>query len=114
MDDWEIPDDVWLSEGERLALLRIEADLRRDRRLAHRMRSARRMDRARRSAWLLLAVLLLAAASVFVAVMGLRTTDPALLWCFALLWPLTLLQAFRLLRRAARRPRPGGRVTPWL
>jgi hypothetical protein len=108
VDDWEIPEDVRLSPHERIALLEIEANLLRDRRLAHRMR------RRERDLWLRLAVALLAVASLFVAVMGIRTSDPALLWCFALLWPLTLLQTFRLLRRAARRHRTGDRLTPWL
>ncbi|GGS61137.1 MULTISPECIES: DUF3040 domain-containing protein [Streptomyces] len=139
MDDWEIwekPDEVRLSLRERLVLARIEAGLRQDRRFAHRMGRTRRMGwrgrmrrmgrtrrggrtrrtgRARREVWLPAAVLLLTVASVFVAVMGIRTSDPALLWCFALLWPLTLLQAFRLLCRAARaRSGHGSRLTPWL
>ncbi|MEV7689760.1 DUF3040 domain-containing protein [Streptomyces bungoensis] len=147
MNDWDTPDDVRLSPRERLALLRIEADLQQDRRLARAMgsveptgparrtgaaprdRTARpaagpaqrprpnhRQERGRRRLWLPLAVLLLGAASVFVAVMGIRTSDPVLLWGFALLWPLTLLQAFRLLCRAARPPRSGsgGRTSPWL
>lgn len=115
MDEWEMwdmHDEVRLSARERLALLQIEANLRQDRRLARRMGAGRR-----RGVWLPVAVLLLAVASVFVAVMGIRTSDPTLLWCFALLWPLTLFQAFRLLCRAARpspRPRPGAQVTPWL
>ncbi|MEU1007507.1 DUF3040 domain-containing protein [Streptomyces sp. NPDC088810] len=112
MDDWEMwdmHDDVRLSPRERLALLQIEANLRQDRRFARHMGALR--DRT----WLPASVLLLAAASAFVAVMGIRTSDPALLWCFALLWPLTLFQAFRLLCRAARpRPRSGTRLTPWL
>lgn len=147
MNDWDTPDDVRLSPRERLALLRIEADLQQDRRLARAMGSAepagpprrtgaaprdrtarpaagaarrphpkRRPERRRRALWLPLAVLLLGAASVFVAVMGIRTSDPVLLWGFALLWPLTLLQAFRLLCRAGRPPRSGagGRTSPWL
>ncbi|MES4891632.1 DUF3040 domain-containing protein [Streptomyces sp. NPDC096012] len=97
MDDWEMwemHDEVRLSPRERLTLLRIEADLRQDRRFARRMGAARRGRR------LPVAVLLLGAASVFVAVMGIRSSDPSLLWCFAVLWPLTLFQAFRLLCRA--------------
>ncbi|MFG3009755.1 DUF3040 domain-containing protein [Streptomyces cinerochromogenes] len=124
MDDWEIwekPDEVRLSLRERLVLARIEAGLRQDRRFARRMGRTRRRartgrtGRARRGVWLPAAVLLLTVASVFVAVMGIRTSDPALLWCFALLWPLTLLQAFRLLCRASRvRSGHGSRATPWL
>ncbi|MEU3826691.1 DUF3040 domain-containing protein [Streptomyces sp. SID486] len=114
MDEWEMwdmHDEVRLSARERLALLQIEANLGQDRRFA------RRMGAARQGLWLPVAVLLLVAASVFVAVMGILTSDPALLWCFALLWPVTLFQAFRLLCRAGRpraRPRPGAQMTPWL
>ncbi|WP_030339692.1 DUF3040 domain-containing protein [Streptomyces sp. NRRL S-1022] len=112
MDDWEMwdmHDKVRLSPSERLALLQIEANLRQDRRLARRMGAVR--DRM----WLPASVLLLAAASAFVAVMGIRTSEPALLWCFALLWPLTLFQAFRLLCRATHpRHRSGTRPAPWL
>lgn len=108
---WNMHDEVRLSARERLALLQIEANLLQDRRFA------RRMGAVRHGLWLPAAVLLLAVASGFVAVMGIRTSDPALLWCFALLWPLTLFQAFRLLCRAGRprsRPRTGAQVTPWL
>ncbi|MBL1084557.1 DUF3040 domain-containing protein [Streptomyces actinomycinicus] len=102
-------DDVRLSPHERLALLQIEANLRQDRRLA------RRLGRPRRTLWLPSSVALLVLASVFVAVMGIRTSDPALLWCFLVLWPLTLFQVFRLLcRTAGPRPRSGARLTPWL
>ncbi|WP_243769061.1 DUF3040 domain-containing protein [Streptomyces cyanogenus] len=102
-------DEVGLSSRERLALLQIEANLRQDRRFARRMGAVR--DRT----WLPVSVLLLAGASAFVAVMGIRTSQPALLWCFAVLWPLTLFQAFRLLCRASRpRARSGTRPTPWL
>ena len=109
MHNWEPPEDVRLSARERLALLEIEADLKRDRRLAH------RMGEESRGASLPLAVLLLAAASVFVAVAGVRTSDAALLWCFVLLWPLTLLQAFRLLCRTVRHHHRGGdrAARPW-
>ncbi|MQY37532.1 hypothetical protein SRB17_55360 [Streptomyces sp. RB17] len=114
MDDWEtweMHDEVQLSPRERLALLQIESRLRQDRRFA------RRMGDTRREVWLPVAVLLLGIASTFVSVMGIRTSDPALLWCFALLWPLTLFQAFRLLCRAVRRrarARSGGSARPWL
>ncbi|WP_318205100.1 DUF3040 domain-containing protein [Streptomyces sp. SCL15-4] len=114
VDDWEkrdMHDGIRLTPRERITLLRIEAGLRQDRRFA------RRMGEAGHGASLPVAVVLLAVASVFVAVMGIRTSDPALLWCFALLWPLTLVQAFRLLCRGTR-PRPRrrtrARATPWL
>ncbi|MGW0287758.1 DUF3040 domain-containing protein [Streptomyces sp. NPDC003236] len=121
MDDWETPEDVRLSSRERLALLRIEADLRQDRRFAHRMHAAaHRMTgafgstRSGRGLWLPLSVLLLLTASAFAAVMGVRTSAPAPLWCFALLWPLTLVQSFRLLCRVTRRTGAGHRLTRWL
>ncbi|MFE3632672.1 DUF3040 domain-containing protein [Streptomyces cellostaticus] len=120
MDDWETPEDVRLSPRERLALLRIEANLRQDRRLARRMHAAaRRMagehrsTRSRRGLWLPLSVALLLTASAFAAVSGVRTSAPAPLWCFALLWPLTLVQSCRLLCRVARRARPGRGLTRW-
>ncbi|MGV4982911.1 DUF3040 domain-containing protein [Streptomyces sp. NRAIS4] len=112
MDDremGEMHDEVRLSPRERRVLMQIETDLRQDRGFAC------RMGDAHREVWLPAAVALLGMASAFVAVMGVRTSDPAVLWCFALLWPLTLFQAFRLLRRAARRrPRSGDRVRPRL
>ncbi|MGQ4420025.1 DUF3040 domain-containing protein [Streptomyces sp. SAS_269] len=121
MDDWETPEDVRLSPSERLALLQIEANLRQDRRLARRMHAAahrmtgdHRSTRSRRGVWLPLSVLLLLTASAFAAVTGVRTSAPAPLWCFALLWPLTLIQSFRLLCRVTRRARPGRRLTRWL
>jgi hypothetical protein len=104
-------DEVRLSPRERLALLQIESCLRQDRGFA------RRMGDGHREVWLPVAVLLLGIASAFVAVMGVRTAEPALLWCFALLWPLTLFQAFRLLCRAVHhrtRARSAGTVRPWL
>ncbi|MFF3912229.1 DUF3040 domain-containing protein [Streptomyces sp. NPDC001852] len=115
MDDWETwekHDEVRLSLRERVVLLQIEARLRQDHRFA------RRMGDAHREVWLPVAVLLLGVASAFAAVMGVRTSDPALLWCFALLWPLTLFQTFRLLCRAVRRragARSGGgkNARPW-
>ncbi|CAL2058729.1 DUF3040 domain-containing protein [Streptomyces sp. TR1341] len=121
MDDW----DMWdrrertrLSPRERLALLEIEAHLREDRGFARRMGGGahrERADRAHRRIWLPTGVLLLALASAFCAVMGIRTADPGLLWCFAVLWPLTLFQAFRLLcRLARRRGRAAERASSWL
>ncbi|MBV2352965.1 hypothetical protein KUM39_01100 [Streptomyces sp. J2-1] len=65
--------------------------------------------RRRRDRWLPLAVLLLALASVLVAVLGIRTSDRIPLWCFAVLWPLTMFQAYRLLRRTVRGRRSRGR-----
>jgi hypothetical protein len=64
--------------------------------------------------WLPLSTAALLGASVFLVVMGVRTSNPAVLWCFAVLWPLTLLQGFRLLCRAGREAaRQEKRGTPW-
>ncbi|MCD9879769.1 DUF3040 domain-containing protein [Streptomyces guryensis] len=92
-----------LSSHERLALRNIETELSCDRRL---VRSMRRHPGSRLR--LPLSVALLACGSLFLAVMGIRTADPVVIWCFAGLWPFTLLQAFRLLRRATG---GGGRTT---
>ncbi|MFF4803162.1 DUF3040 domain-containing protein [Streptomyces sp. NPDC001351] len=100
------PDDVVLSPHERLALRSIEAELRGDRRLA---RSMRRPPISR--LWLPLSVAVLSCASLVLVVMGIRTSDPVVIWCFAGLWPFTLLQAFRLLWRASRGT---DRITSWL
>ncbi|MFD5538839.1 DUF3040 domain-containing protein [Streptomyces sp. NPDC127079] len=102
--------DVRLSRVERLAWLRIEADLRRDRRFARRMRRGGGGPPAR--FWLRSSVALLTVASVVLAVVGIRTSDPVVLWCFAAVWPLTLLQGARLLCRASRDS--GRRDRPWI
>ncbi|MGW3264778.1 DUF3040 domain-containing protein [Streptomyces sp. NPDC001056] len=121
MDDrerWDRRERLRLSPYERLALLEIEAHLRQDRGFARRMGGGahrERGDRAHLRCWLPAGVLLLALASAFAAVMGVRTSDPALLWCFAVLWPLTLFQAFRLLCRVVRRRgRTRERASFWL
>ncbi|MEV6945020.1 DUF3040 domain-containing protein [Streptomyces sp. NPDC051172] len=100
------PEDVVLSSHERLALRSIEAELSCDRRLARSMRGE-----AGSRLWLPLSVALSACASLFLLVMGICTSDPIVIWCFAGLWPYTLLQVFRLLCRASRGP---GRITSWL
>ncbi|MDN3026944.1 DUF3040 domain-containing protein [Streptomyces sp. S.PB5] len=86
---------VRLSIRERLVLKHIETELRRD-------RGPGRARTRGRDPWLPLAVALFAAASVFLAVVGMRTSDTAALWAFAVLWPVTLLQLFRLLCRWSR------------
>ncbi|MFJ8787632.1 DUF3040 domain-containing protein [Streptomyces sp. NPDC102462] len=99
--------DAPLSPHERSALARIEAELRHDRRFA------RRMSGGPSAIWLRLAVALMTLASVFLAVIGARTSDRAVLWCFAVVWPLTLVQAFRLLCRATRDGVPARRGGGW-
>lgn len=116
VNDRSDPDDVVLSPHERLALRRIEAELSADRRLTRRMRHhmSRRLRRPVSRRWLPLSTAALLSASVFLVVMGVRTSDPAVLWCFAALWPLTLLQGFRLLCRASREGSDQEeRGTPW-
>jgi hypothetical protein len=87
------PDGVALSSHERFALWCIESELSEDRRLARRMRHPGGRP------WLPLAVAASTCASLLLLVMGILTSDPAVLWCFAALWPVTLLLAFRLPRR---------------
>jgi hypothetical protein len=86
-------DGITLSSHERLALWRIEAELRQDRRLARRMR------RPGARPWLPLSVAALTFASLILLVAGILTSDTAMLWCVVALWPLTMLLAFRMLRR---------------
>ncbi|MGQ4384022.1 DUF3040 domain-containing protein [Streptomyces sp. SAS_270] len=86
-------DDVRLSLREWLILKDIESALRRGRRTGGPLRTPRR------SIWLPTAVGFLVAASGFLMVAGIRTSDPAVIWAFAAVWPFALLQAFRLLCR---------------
>lgn len=95
VDDRKDPDDIVLSEHERLALSRIEAELGDDPRLARRMRHPGAPP------WLPLTVAALTCASLFLLSMGIITSNMAVLCCFAALWPVTLLLAFRMLRRPA-------------
>ncbi|WP_030946548.1 DUF3040 domain-containing protein [Streptomyces sp. NRRL S-646] len=100
------PENVVLSSHERLALRSIEAQLSCERRLARGMRR-----RPRSQLWLPPSVALLTCSSLFLVVMGVRTADPVVIWCFAGLWPFTVVQSFRLLCRAGR---GGARITSWL
>jgi hypothetical protein len=86
-------EDIQLSQRELLILHDIEHALRRDRRFVRVMRASRR------PAWLPTSVALLGVASVFLVVVGIRTSDPAVIWAFAGIWPCALVQAFRLLCR---------------
>ncbi|MFD8303582.1 DUF3040 domain-containing protein [Streptomyces sp. NPDC059690] len=88
-------DDTRLSLRERFILKDIERRLRHDPRLRRRMRAGS----GGRSLWLPLAVTLSGATSLFLLVVGIRTSDPGVIWAFAGLWPLTLIQGFRLLCR---------------
>ncbi|MET7850377.1 DUF3040 domain-containing protein [Streptomyces avermitilis] len=93
MESRNDPDGVTLSSHERLALWRIEAELRQDRRLARRLR------RPGARPWLPLSVAALTCASLILLVAGILTSDKAVLWCLVALWPVTVLLAFRMLRR---------------
>ncbi|MFJ8143116.1 DUF3040 domain-containing protein [Streptomyces sp. NPDC096013] len=104
MESRNNPDDVALSSHERLALWRIEAELRQDRRLARRMRHPVARP------WLPLSVAALTCASLLLLVVGILTSDSAALWCLAALWPTTILLAFRMLRRPAG---TGDRIRSW-
>ncbi|MFE3164919.1 DUF3040 domain-containing protein [Streptomyces sp. NPDC059224] len=101
MENRNDPDDVVLSTHERLVFWHIEAELSDDRRLVRRMRHS---GPARR--WLPLSVAALVCASLLLLVAGILTLNPAALWCFAALWPVTLLLAYRLPRRPARAEGP--------
>lgn len=93
MESRNDPDGVTLSSYELLALWRIEAGLRQDRRLARRMRR----PGARPS--LPLSVAALTCGSLIFLVTGILTSDKTVLWCLVALWPVTVLLAFRMLRR---------------
>ncbi|WP_307529639.1 DUF3040 domain-containing protein [Streptomyces umbrinus] len=95
MESRNDPDDVALSSHELLALGRIEAELRQDRRLVRRMRHPIARP------WLPLSVAALTWTSLLLLVMGILTSNAAALWCLIALWPITLLLAFRMLRRPA-------------
>ncbi|MFD8740222.1 DUF3040 domain-containing protein [Streptomyces sp. NPDC059618] len=103
MDDKDHADGAPLTAREHAALAEIEEALRQD---GDPMRPPRRTGGRR----LPLLVALLLMCSVAVAVIGIRTSNAALLWCFAVLWPLTAVQTVRLL---ARWIRTSGPFTPW-
>ncbi|PNG16853.1 DUF3040 domain-containing protein [Streptomyces cahuitamycinicus] len=97
-----------LPENEQRILDEMERALRRDRRLARRLRThrvSRRPDPARVLARLacyrprVRTVLILLAVSVGLMVAGIVTSEPGVIWAFAALWPLTLFAAFRLMCR---------------
>ncbi|POX43865.1 hypothetical protein C3489_37435 [Streptomyces sp. Ru71] len=93
-----------LPDHEQRILDALERDLRRDRRLDRRLSTLRWRPRpdlarllARRPHPVLVA--LLVAVSVGLMVTGISTSHPGVIWAFALVWPLTLFAAFRLLCR---------------
>ncbi|MGW5134368.1 DUF3040 domain-containing protein [Streptomyces sp. NPDC004135] len=97
-----------LPDHEQRILDEMERVLRRDRRLDRRMRTlrpSRRPDPARVLARLasyrprILTVAVLVAVSTGLMVAGMVTSQPAVIWAFAALWPLTLFAGFRLMCR---------------
>jgi hypothetical protein len=97
-----------LPEHEQRILDEMERALRRDRRLDRRMRTlrpSRRPDPARLLSRVaayrprVLTVALLLAVSTGLMVAGMVTSEPAVIWAFAVLWPVTLFAGFRLMCR---------------
>ncbi|WP_445526049.1 DUF3040 domain-containing protein [Streptomyces cyslabdanicus] len=91
-----------LPDREQRILNEIERALSHDRRLVRRMRSGRRRPDLSRvasyapRAW---TVVLLATVSVALLTAGAVTAEPAVIWAFAAVWPVTLFSALRLLCR---------------
>ncbi|MEU0390536.1 DUF3040 domain-containing protein [Streptomyces chartreusis] len=97
-----------LPENEQRILDEMERALRRDRRLDRRLRTlrlSRRPDPARLLARLgsyrprVWTVAVLFAVSAGLMVAGIVTSEPGVIWAFALIWPPTLFALFRLLCR---------------
>lgn len=97
-----------LPENEQRILDEMERALRRDRRLARRLRThrvSRRPGPARALARLasyrprVRTVVVLLAVSAGLMVAGIVTSEPGVIWAFAALWPLTMFAAFRLMCR---------------
>ncbi|WP_320778329.1 hypothetical protein [Streptomyces sp. CRN 30] len=95
-----------LPDHEQRILDQLEADLRRDRRLDRRLRTLQLKRRRRPNLAPLAAyrphpvtVAFSLATSIILMVTGIRTSDPGVIWAFALVWPVTLFMLFRLLCR---------------
>ncbi|MFF3699223.1 DUF3040 domain-containing protein [Streptomyces sp. NPDC002221] len=95
-------EETELSREERDALDSIEEALCRDHRLSRRM-----AGRERRRLRLPLVVGVLTFASVGLLIQGIRTSEPAVIWSFAVVWPLALVSACWLLWRWAAGSRDG-------
>jgi hypothetical protein len=96
-----------LRDDEQRILAGMERALRRDRRLDRRLRT---MGRPRRippvPRWWrcrprvhAVTVVVLLVASVALMAAGIATSEPAVIWTFAAVWPVTLYSVFRLLCR---------------
>lgn len=93
-----------LPEHEQQILDELEHALRQDRRLDRKLRTLRRHpgpDLRRVASYSPRpgTVAVLGAASVGLMVAGIVTSEPAVIWAFAGVWPVTLYSAFRLLCR---------------
>ncbi|MBO4260102.1 DUF3040 domain-containing protein [Streptomyces griseorubiginosus] len=93
-----------LPDHEQRALDEMERALSRDRRLERRLRTfrpSRRPDLARLAAYRprLLTVTFLLLVSIGLMVAGIVTSEPAVIWAFAGVWPAALFASFRLLCR---------------
>ncbi|MEU6099306.1 DUF3040 domain-containing protein [Streptomyces flaveolus] len=96
-----------LPDHEQRILDEVERALRRDRRLDRRLRTLRLRrgpDLTRLASYRprTLTVALLLALSVTLMVTGIATSEPSVIWAFAVVWPPTLFAAFRLLCRWSR------------
>ncbi|MFV0132935.1 DUF3040 domain-containing protein [Streptomyces sp. HMX87] len=93
-----------LPDHEQRILDEVERELRRDRRLERRLRTFRPRRGPVPSRLVAYrprtrTVLLLLALSVTLMVTGIVTSDPRVIWAFAVVWPVTLFAVFRLLCR---------------
>ncbi|MFF4187689.1 DUF3040 domain-containing protein [Streptomyces sp. NPDC001691] len=104
-------EEIELSQREQNTLDDIEARLRRDRRFDRAMAGSLRRRRRSRLPALVTA---LAFVSLGLLIGGIRTSDPAVIWAFAGVWPLTLVGACCLLCRWAAGSRHDGPRKPLL
>jgi hypothetical protein len=97
-----------LPDHEQRILDEMERVLRRDRRLDRQLRTlrlsrlpdpARILSRIASYRPRVLTVAVLLAVSTGLMVVGMATSEPAVIWAFAALWPVTLFAGFRLMCR---------------
>lgn len=97
-----------LPEREQRILNEIERALSRDRRLVRRLRPQRRsrwrsaLSRVASYAPRVWTVVVVLAVSVGLMTAGIVTSQPAVIWAFAVVWPVALFSVFRLLCRWAK------------
>lgn len=108
-----------LPDHEQRILEQLEADLRRDRRLDRQMRTLQLKRRRRPNLAPIAAyrphpvtVAFGLATSIILMVTGIRTSEPGVIWAFALVWPVTLYAVFRLLCRWSE-PRAARETEEW-